>query len=102
MSLVGTEERHYVGEVGTEILVNCGCTITGATGTSLKIIKPDGSTATWTATISGTTHLTYTTITGDFNLAGEYILQAYLTINGWTGHGTVIVFTVYAVGDDEE
>ena len=76
--------------------------VTGATGTAFKVKKPDGSKVTWTATVSGTTHLTYTTASGDFNLGGDYILQSYLTIDGWTGYGTAIKFTIYSLYDDEE
>lgn len=88
--------KYYVGDVGTDIIVDCGSTITGATDLKLKVKKPDGSTVEWTAAIDGTDNLKYTTIAGDFNLAGTYFLQSSLTLGGWSGLGEVAQFVVNA------
>lgn len=87
--------KHYVEDIGTEILVDCGSTITGATNLKLKVKKPDGSTAEWTAAIDGTDHLKHTSEAGDFSVAGTYFLQAGLTIGGWTGLGETAQFEIY-------
>ena len=84
----------YVGEIGTEIIVDCGSVITGATETSLKVKKPDGTTASWAASIDGTNHLTYTIEAGDFDQVGTYYIQASLTLSGWTGFGEIDKFTI--------
>lgn len=91
--------KHYVGDVGTEITVDCGTTITEATGTKLKVKKPDGTAVEWTATVSGTDDLKYTTISGDFDQDGVYYLQASLTISGWTGLGETANFTIHSPYD---
>lgn len=85
----------YVDDVGTVILVNCGSAVTGATGISMKVKKPDGTEVSWTATVYGTDYITYTTIAGDLDQSGEYTLQASLTVGGWTGLGESASFTVY-------
>lgn len=87
--------KHYIGEVGTDIIVDCGSVITGATGIKLKVKKPDGSTAEWGADIEGTNHLKHTTIASDFNQAGTYYLQSLLTLSGWTGLGETAIFDIY-------
>ena len=87
--------KHYVGEIGTDIIVDCGSVITGATNTKLKIKKPDGTLVDWAADIEGTNHLKYTTILNSFNQAGTYYLQASLTISGWTGLGETAIFEIY-------
>jgi len=87
--------RHYVGEIGTVITVDCGCDISGATVKSLKVRKPDGTEVSWTATIYNSNYLRYTTISGDLNLAGTYYIQAYVTFSGWTGRGETAELVIY-------
>lgn len=87
-------DKHYIGEIGTEILVDTGVDITGATDTKIQCKKPDGTIVAWTATISGTTKLKYTIISGDFNQSGTYTLQASLILTGWTGRGETATFDV--------
>ena len=87
--------KSYVGDVGTEILVDCGSVITGATELKLEIKKPDGTMVEWVPTIYQTNFLKYTILAGDFDLAGTYLLQSSLTINGWTGLGETAWFVVY-------
>ena len=87
--------KHYVGEYGTQITVNCVATITTATPVSLLVRKPDNSRTIWTPTISGASALLYTTVVGDFNLEGRYSLQASITVGGWVGLGETAEFIVY-------
>ena len=88
--------KHYVGEIGTVIIVDCGVDITGATPTTIKVKKPDGTEVEWTATIYDSNYLKYTTISGDFDQSGTYVLQASLTLTGWIGLGDVATFEVYS------
>lgn len=87
--------KYYIGDIGTEILVDCGCDITGATLTRFVVKKPDNTEVEWTAIIEGTNYLKYTVITGDFSVAGKYSLQVALTLTGWTGHGETTYFDIY-------
>ena len=86
--------KHYVGEIGTDIIVDCGAVITGATETKIKVRKPDETEIEWTANIDGTNFLKYTTKADDFDLAGTYYLQASLTLSGWTGLGETALFVI--------
>jgi len=88
-------DKYYVGDTGTDIIVDCGTAITGATNTKLKVKKPDGSEVEWAATIDGTDNLKYTTLISDFSVPGTYILQASLTLGGWTGLGESAQFMIY-------
>ncbi len=43
--------KHYPGETGTEIRVNCGVDISAATATYIYCKKPTGTVVTWPATV---------------------------------------------------
>lgn len=92
-------EKHYVGEVGTDVIVDCGCDITGATSTKLKVKKPDDTTVEWDATIYNSNYLKYTTEAADFDQAGLCKLQSSLTLSGWTGLGETVNFIIYEAYD---
>jgi hypothetical protein len=87
--------KHYINEIGTDIIVDTGTDITGATDVSLKIKKPDDTTTEWDAAINDTNYLKHTTIVTDFDQAGVYYLQASLTVNGWIGLGETAEFMVH-------
>lgn len=87
--------RIYKDDIGTIILINMNTDISTATGISLSIRKPDGSTDTWTPTISNTYYLRYTIQSGDLDQAGKYSVQPNLTLGTWTGKGQSISFTVH-------
>lgn len=93
------EIKHYVGEVGTAVIVDCGQDISAATGVSLSVKKPDGTTASWSATIytldGDPNYLRHVTIASDFSMAGVYEIQAVLTLGSWTGRGQTTNFIVY-------
>ncbi len=86
--------RHYVGEIGTVILLDTSANISAATNKYIKCKKPDGTIVSWTATVAETTKLSYTTIAGDFNQAGMYRVQASLTLSGWSGLGETALFKI--------
>lgn len=86
--------KHYTGEVGTIIIVGCGCIITGATNTKLLVKKPDGTEVELTCTINSPTSLEYIIQADDLSLPGRYYLQAYITLANWTGRGETASFIV--------
>lgn len=88
-------DKVYIGDVGTVIDVDCGESIVTATGQVLKVRKPNGTEVSWSASIS-TNSLRHTAIVGDLDLVGTYMIQPYLTITGWTGHGKTVQFEVFA------
>jgi hypothetical protein len=93
--------KYYVGDVGTEILVDCGMNIEDATHTKICMRKPDGTIIERDADIHAqnglTEHLRYVTVSEDLNQAGWYKVQAKLTLSGWSGRGETDCFMVYDV-----
>ena len=56
-----------------------GTRLSAATKIRILVLKPDNTTAEWTATQYGTTtEITYTTIISDLDETGTYTLQAYI------------------------
>ena len=86
----------YVGDIGTEIVIDCGSDLTGATVHQILVRKKDGTTAIWEATVDGN-YLKYTIVENDLNIAGTYWLQAYVSISGWSGRGATATLVVYDV-----
>ncbi len=86
--------KHYKGEIGTKIVVDCGCDISGATQVLLRVKKPDKSIVVWRPEIYNKNYLKYIVQNGDFDLPGTYYLQAYIQIGGWTGLGETCTFLI--------
>jgi hypothetical protein len=92
-------EKHYVGETGTVIYINCGVDVSAATDISVIITRPDGTDIQRSATVEefeGSDHYVKFIIEeGDFNQGGtypgdplgDYVGQVKLTLGGWTGKG---------------
>ena len=69
--------------------------ISSAATRKIKIRKPGGEVLERDAEFSTNGNdgkLTYTTISGDINKVGEYKVQAYVIMTGFTGHSTVATF----------
>ncbi len=98
-----SDDRIYIGDT-PDLLVDAqnpdddAIDITGLT-VSLEVWKPGALTAVnWAGTVSGTTQIERQCVTGDFDLAGEYKIQA-LVIDGvkrWLG--VTVRKTVYQPG----
>lgn len=80
-------DKIYNGVIGLPIRANTNTDITLATATTFQVKKPDGTEVVWAATIVDTNYLTHTTVLGDVDQSGKYIIQASLTLGGWTGEG---------------
>jgi len=85
----------HVGDIGVLISFDTREDLSTATTTDLDYRKPDGTTGTWTATVSGK-KLEYTSIAGDFTLAGPYVVQAHVITPSWAGHSDEDHFEVKA------
>lgn len=83
----------YLNDIGTLIKVDVGSDVTGATVHKIKFIKPDGTTDEWDATVS-TQYLQYTTVDGDLDQIGEWVVQALITTVSGTWHGEITRFEV--------
>ena len=86
------------GDVGLEILVDCGRDLTGAVSPTLRVRLPSGAVRSWPAAVAGSgqdaARLRYVTRPGDLAEAGVYKLQAALTLGDWSGLGRTASFTV--------
>lgn len=86
--------KYYVGDVGTEIIVDTCSDISTSTVRDLLVEKPDGTRVTWHGSVYETTKIRYVVRAGDFDQAGEYSVQAYVEMPGWTGKGNTVTFKV--------
>jgi hypothetical protein len=85
----------YKGDIGLAITLDLGESIAAATALKIHYKKPSGTTGTWTAVLSGTTALAYTTTAAsDIDEGGSWQLQAAFTLSGWTGHSTIATMAV--------
>ncbi len=74
----------HKGQVGAIVRLTSSTDISGATGLAIRYRKPSGATGSWTATLSGTTALQYTTEAGDLDESGIWRFQGYATYTGDT------------------
>ena len=86
--------KYYVGDVGTLVLVDVKSDITTGTVFKMKILKPLGGEAEWTATREGQTRMKYNIVAGDWDEPGHYKLQAYVETPSWIGRGDTVSFFV--------
>ena len=84
-------EKHYVGEVGTTIYINCGVDVSAATNISILIERPDGTiiqkTALFAVYQDSNNYVRFVIGAGDLNQEGDYVGQVHLTLGSWTGDG---------------
>lgn len=92
-----SEGKYYVGDIGTEIIVDTCSDISAATEMKLSVEKPDGEVVEWSGTLYDTTNIKYVVQDGDFDQSGEYTLQSYVEISGWSGRGNSVTFRVSPV-----
>ena len=92
----------YVGDWGVVFSVLSGIDLTLATSYKLKIIKADGRNVEWACTVATPAtagYLTYTSVLGDLDVAGNYRLNAYVTFSSGVFTGETAVFRVYKIGE---
>lgn len=77
----------YIGDTGTVITLDCGQDISTATVRAIDVRKPDGTTTSWAASASGSNSVSFTTLAGTLDQAGEWRLQANVTLPSgeWLG-----------------
>jgi hypothetical protein len=88
------------GDEGKVLDVSVTIDITGATVRQLKMRKPSGTTAAWTASIQQASPgiLRYTTTTDDLDEAGQYVGHAYIEdASGYPQTGARFEFVVLAL-----
>ena len=81
------ESKYYVGDVGTEIIVDTCSDITTATVVSLRVKKPDATLHTWTGAVYEVTNIRYFVVADDFDQIGYYTIQSYVEMPTGTWRG---------------
>lgn len=94
----------YVGDIGTELIVDTCEDLSTATSVKLMVWKPGATTATvWVGSVYDTTHIRYVVqaVTGgsDLSVAGLYKVQAWAQMPSGTWRGATTSFWVYDVFD---
>jgi hypothetical protein len=92
----------YQNDWGVVFSVLVSIDLTLATAYKLKIIKPDGRNVEWIPTVvspATSGYLTYTSVSGDLDVVGNYKLNAYVTFTTGVFTGETAVFRVYKVGE---
>lgn len=79
--------KHYVGETGTNIILDTGSDIEGATTSKILVRKPDGTKVEWDANVYDETKLKYTLAEDDLDQSGTYYMQALIATGSgeWRG-----------------
>lgn len=86
----------YVGDTGTQVVLDCGQDISAATARSIEVRKPDGSATSWAASASGTNAVAYISQAGTFDQAGAWRLQAKVTLPSGVWRGATAELQVFA------
>ena len=91
-------ERHFVDEVGTVFYVNCGVDVSSATTPHVLLHKPDGTVVEKDATVvtfeGSKNYVSFSIASGDFDQAGDFTGQVWLTLGPWTGGGKEFIIHV--------
>ena len=92
--------EHFTGEIGVVIQCDTGVNLINASSTSINVFLPNGSSATWIATVVSAPNgissvLQYTTQTGDLYYPGTYSVQPSVVFSNWSGFGEIGTFTIY-------
>jgi hypothetical protein len=86
---MATYDSVSIGDTGWTLKIDTGVTTSLATSTGVYIIveKPDGTSATYTGTVSGTRYILYTFATAPFTTAGTYQFRSKVTFASATLYG---------------
>lgn len=85
----------YVGDIGTEFIIDTGSDLSTATITNILVEKPDKTITTWSGVVDGLTSIKYLTVDGDMDQAGKYKCQVIVSLPGWSGSGETFTFQAY-------
>ena len=87
--------KMYKGDIGQQIVLEAGQDISAASLLQMKYKKPDGSTGTWTATLTGVDSVYYNTLADDLDQTGNWEIQLYIELGDAKLHGHIVTFHVY-------
>lgn len=85
----------YVGDTGTDIILDSGSDISSQTSLKIKYRKPDGTVGEWAALVTETNKAKYTTLENDLDLAGIWQMQIYVELPDWSGYGELAEVAIH-------
>ena len=94
-----SDSKYYVGDVGTELILDTCVDITTATLVQIMVQKPDDTEEIWAANIYDTTHVRHVIQDGDWDQEGRYRYQAYVEMPSWEGRGDTVMHKIYSEFD---
>lgn len=95
------QSKYYVGDVGTEVLVDTKSDISTATVLKLLVKKPSGEEIEWVGvlgppnSIGVYTKIKYIVKEGDWDTQGWWLVQSYVEMPSWRGRGETVKFRLY-------
>ncbi len=90
-------DKMYVGDIGTEFLINSLSDLTGATVTNILVKKPGiDEIEEWEGTVENISYVSFITVDGSLSVKGNYKAQLYIELPNWTGMGETFEFEVFA------
>lgn len=97
--------KHYINEVGTDLILDTGVLIGTATGQYIKYKNPSGVEGSFSASLYssyselakavGTYLLKHTLVSTDFSESGDWRFQAYIGAADGTWWGETIKLNIY-------
>lgn len=90
----------YVGQTKLRLTVDTKVNLTTSTSVTIKCIKPDGTTDSFSATVDSTTEgdIYYDFVAGDLDQGGIWTLWAFVTFNNGFAPGEPFTIRVYTEG----
>jgi hypothetical protein len=96
MSIIQNKNRKiFVGDIGIVLRVYAGQDLSNASSIVFEVKDPNGQERSWTASIASDNnyYAEYTTVSGDLDTAGDWILSlvAYYNTNKFSGASAYFV-----------
>lgn len=91
-----SSKKYFVGDVGTEIIVDVCVDITAALAQKLFVLKPGAAVPEeWVGGVYRSRYIRYVVVAGNFDVAGDYRVHGWVQLptGEWTGDEDQ--FTVY-------
>ena len=97
--------KHYVGEAGIDLVLDCGVNVGTVAWSAIKYKTPAGVEGTWTASVynsysalaelTGSYLIKKTLATTDFTVPGEWRFHAHVGAVDGTWIGELVKYTVF-------
>ena len=79
--------KNYVGDIGTDIILNAGSDISLSTTSNILVEKTDGTEEIWVGSVYNSNYVKFTTVEGSLDQAGIYSMNVYVIMASGTFTG---------------